>query len=69
MQHFRKAHFFVKKSLKILQFFAKILLNLSPTTDRAPTTLRLLSTTGREACTTVAPGVEMELAPCQPVLG
>ena len=36
--------------MKILQIFAKLLLNFSPTTDRAPTTFRLLSTTGREAC-------------------
>ena len=57
MQHFSenwtKLNFLFKnlsKSLKILRIFAKFLLNFSPTTDRAPTTFRLLSTTGREAC-------------------
>ena len=36
----------VQKSRKIFQNLP----NFSPTTDRAPTTFRLLSTTGREAC-------------------
>ena len=31
------------------------MLNFSPTTDRAPTTFRLLSTTGREACSLDTP--------------
>ena len=47
MQHFRKAQFFC---LRIFENFANFC-HFSPTTDRAPTTFRLLSTTGRGACT------------------
>ena len=33
--------------------FAKFLLNFAPTTDSAPTTFRLLSATGRGACSDI----------------